>query len=133
MRLKSRRMLFAPVLALVVVLTSAAASLATEPPPIWKRMWGTTGSGPGQFGSMRGISADCFGNIYVGDRENSRVQKFTGSGGYLTEWGQYGSGDGEFSYLYGAAADAYDYLYVADEGNDRVQKFTSSGAYAGQW
>jgi DNA-binding beta-propeller fold protein YncE len=48
--------------------------------------WGEPGSGPGQFILPHGIGLDSAGLVYVCDRENSRVQIFTGDGEYLREW-----------------------------------------------
>ncbi len=48
--------------------------------------WGEPGSGPGQFNLPHGIAVDKDETSYVADRENSRVQLFDSSGGYLTEW-----------------------------------------------
>jgi DNA-binding beta-propeller fold protein YncE len=50
------------------------------------RSWGEPGSGPGQFHIPHGIAIDRDGNVYVADRENSRIQLFTPDGGYLSEW-----------------------------------------------
>jgi DNA-binding beta-propeller fold protein YncE len=48
--------------------------------------WGEPGSGPGQFHVPHGIAVDADGTVYVADRENSRVQRFTGAGVYLDSW-----------------------------------------------
>jgi DNA-binding beta-propeller fold protein YncE len=48
--------------------------------------WGEPGSGPGQFNLPHGIAVDSDGNIYVADRENSRVQVFDPQGKFQTEW-----------------------------------------------
>jgi DNA-binding beta-propeller fold protein YncE len=48
--------------------------------------WGEPGTGPGQFNLPHGIALDRFGQVYVADRENSRIQVFTGEGKFLVEW-----------------------------------------------
>lgn len=48
--------------------------------------WGEPGSGPGQFQLPHGIAVDRRGRVFVADRENSRLQIFTGDGQYLEEW-----------------------------------------------
>lgn len=48
--------------------------------------WGSPGRGPGQFLTPHGIFVDARGTVYVADRENDRVQRFTADGTYLGEW-----------------------------------------------
>ncbi|MBM4072477.1 MAG: hypothetical protein FJ271_26645 [Planctomycetes bacterium] len=48
--------------------------------------WGEPGSGPGQFNLPHGIALDRDENVYIADRENSRVQIFDARGTYLTQW-----------------------------------------------
>jgi DNA-binding beta-propeller fold protein YncE len=48
--------------------------------------WGEPGSGPGQFNLPHGIAVDSQGRVYVADRENSRVQIFSGEGRFISEW-----------------------------------------------
>lgn len=49
------------------------------------KVWGSAGTGPGQFNIPHGIAND--GKIlYVADRGNSRVQRFDLDGRYLGEW-----------------------------------------------
>ena len=42
---------------------------------------------------------DAAGDVYVCDSNNHRIQKFTGSGTYLTQWGSFGTGNGQFRSL----------------------------------
>lgn len=48
--------------------------------------WGEPGAGPGQFHVVHGIAVDSHGIVYICDRENSRIQRFTEQGEYLGEW-----------------------------------------------
>jgi DNA-binding beta-propeller fold protein YncE len=48
--------------------------------------WGEPGSGPGQFNLPHGIAVDREGNVFVADRENSRLQIFTARGEFITQW-----------------------------------------------
>ncbi len=48
--------------------------------------WGEPGSGPGQFHVPHGIAVDRQGNVFVADRENSRIQIFSPNGEFLREW-----------------------------------------------
>jgi hypothetical protein len=48
--------------------------------------WGEPGSGEGQFNLPHGIAVDSRGQVYVADRENSRVQIFSPHGHFLRAW-----------------------------------------------
>ncbi|MEI7711548.1 MAG: 6-bladed beta-propeller [Rhodospirillales bacterium] len=48
--------------------------------------WGTPGKGPGQFHLPHSIVFDDTGTLYVADRSNRRIQKFTPDGEYLGQW-----------------------------------------------
>ena len=50
------------------------------------REWGSAGDKPGQFHVPHGIAIDREGSLYVADRENGRIQRFTLEGHYLGEW-----------------------------------------------
>jgi DNA-binding beta-propeller fold protein YncE len=63
--------------------------------------WGGIGTGRGEFSTPHGIWVAADGRVLVADRENNRVQLFTGDGAYLGEWGDlyhpmdiYGDADG---------------------------------------
>jgi streptogramin lyase len=77
----------------------------------------------GEFYFPIGVAADTAGNVHVVDGGNQRIQKFDGSGTFLTRWGQSGASDGQFSNPRGVAVDASGNVYVADTDNDRIQKF----------
>ena len=48
--------------------------------------WGRPGSGPGEFHTVHGIAIDAKRRIYVGDRENARIQIFDENGKFLDQW-----------------------------------------------
>jgi streptogramin lyase len=96
-------------------------------------IWGSSGAGNGQFNNPSGICADNYGNIYVADTGNHRIQKFDADGNFILKWGANGTGDGYFNYPRGLAADAQGNVYVADCNNSRVQKFDSSGKFIHKW
>jgi DNA-binding beta-propeller fold protein YncE len=50
------------------------------------RAWGKPGTGPGEFHLPHAIAIDENDIIYVGDRENGRIQRFDRQGKYLGEW-----------------------------------------------
>jgi DNA-binding beta-propeller fold protein YncE len=74
------------------------------------------------------VAVDGDGNVFVTDRYNALVRKFTSAGTLITSWGAYGNEDGEFLGPTGVAVDLITGdVYVADYGNNRIQKFTSTG------
>ena len=48
--------------------------------------WGDPGDGPGQFMIPHGICIDSEGLVYVGDRDNWRIQVFGQGGEFITQW-----------------------------------------------
>lgn len=48
--------------------------------------WGKKGDRPGEFHIPHGIDLDAKQNVYVADRENNRIQKFTADGKFLKAW-----------------------------------------------
>jgi DNA-binding beta-propeller fold protein YncE len=50
------------------------------------KTWGGPGTGEGQFRLPHGLAVDKRGNVWVADRENSRVQLFSGDGKFLRQF-----------------------------------------------
>ncbi len=127
-------MKFRPVL-LPLFLLALASSLTTprecraDVPPDLSLIWGSLGSGNGQFSTPTGITVDENGFVYVCESANNRVQKFDGDGNFITKWGSLGSSTGKFNQPHGIHADKAGYIYVADSNNHRIQKFTTTGAF----
>ena len=48
--------------------------------------WGESGTDPGQFNVVHNIATDRDGYVYVGDRDNRRIQVFDSTGRYETQW-----------------------------------------------
>ena len=89
--------------------------------------WGSQGTANGQFADPTAIAIS--GYVYVLERDNNRIQRFTSDGTFVSKWGSLGSGDGQFRGPRGIAADASGSIYVADFNNNRIQIFTSSGSF----
>ena len=51
--------------------------------------WGESGTDPGQFNLVHGITTDRDGWVYVADRQNKRIQIFDSNGKYETQWGNF--------------------------------------------
>jgi sugar lactone lactonase YvrE len=71
------------------------------------RAWGSKGSGRSQFSEPHTIAMDSRGRLFVGDRENNRIQIFDQSGKFLDEWRQFGRPSG-------ITITKDDTIYVAD-------------------
>ncbi|NLX50374.1 MAG: hypothetical protein GXY82_11015 [Methanospirillum sp.] len=61
--------------------------------------------------------------MYVADRMNHRVKRFTSTGEFIARWGSPGSDDEQFYFPSELAVDAAGDVFVADTANSRVQKF----------
>ncbi len=127
------RILVLALMASTLAVAAGSGPAAALSPPSYVSQWGTIGSGDGQFHGPFAVAVDPEGNVYVVDRENDRVQRFTEDGTYLTQWGTGGSGNGQFDFAGGVAVDGDGNVYVADQSNQRVQKFTADGTYLTQW
>jgi hypothetical protein len=66
---------------------------------------GSKGTADGQFKTPHSLAVDPFGNIYVGDTGNKRIQKFSPNGTFLTSWGSAGTANGQFLGLHDVAVD----------------------------
>jgi len=100
--------------------------------------FGSEGSGTGQFGGISGIVVDSSGNIFVGDGENSRIQKFDSNGKFLLQWGVVnppGDNYGGVGVQIGAmGTDPNDNIYVGTGVNDSIiQIFFPNGKFISEW
>ena len=74
------------------------------------------------------------GGFYVSDGyANSRVVKFSPTGGFQFQWGTKGSGPGQFDLPHGIAVSGTDRVFVADRSNARVQVFDGQGRFVTEW
>jgi peptidylglycine monooxygenase len=70
--------------------------------------FGSPGSGPGQFRVPHGVRVSNDRRVFVCDRENNRVQVFTGDGEYIDQWT-------DFKSPMGIHIDADQVAYVTDQ------------------
>jgi uncharacterized protein (TIGR03437 family) len=129
-----------------VVALAAAALLgaAGSSPPSYRieTMAGSSNLGDGgpataaQFGVVKGVAADAWGNLFVADTDHHRVRRISPAGivSTLAGTGTAGfSGDGgpaaaaQLNLPYGLAVDLAGYVYVADLGNSRVRRIAPDG------
>jgi hypothetical protein len=106
--------------------------------------WGVKGTGPGQFDFTRdpattdgltygGVSASPlggpFGNVYVADSGNDRVQEFDHNGVFIRQWGTTGTDDGQFQDPIDVAVGPTGLVYVVDDIRDDIQVFSTEGSF----
>jgi DNA-binding beta-propeller fold protein YncE len=60
----------------------------------YESVFGSLGSGNGQFSKPGAIALDKEGNVWVADTENNRVEEFSAGGTYILKFGTVGSGNG---------------------------------------
>ena len=77
--------------------------------------WGKLGTGPGEFDQPHALAFDSKGRLFVGDRNNNRVQIFDQDGNYISELRQFSRPSGIF-------IDKKDILYVADSESESVSR-----------
>ncbi len=84
--------------------------------------WGMKGSGPGQFDLPHSIAID--GDlVYVGDRENARIQIFDLNGRYLREW--------KLGHPFGLFIAPDHFIYMSDAMAGRILKINRDGKAVG--
>ena len=84
--------------------------------------WGMKGNGPGQFDLPHSIAID--GDlVYVGDRENARIQIFDLSGQYFGEW--------KLGHPFGLFITPDHFIYMSDAIAGRVLKIARDGKVVG--
>ena len=78
------------------------------------------------------IAVDDEGNIYVADTGNSRIQKFTDKGEFLSIWETKGFENGKLLSPVGIVIYENN-VYVVDDKQNTVQKFDSDGNFILKW
>ena len=71
------------------------------------KTWGKKGTGVSEFDCPHTLAFDSQGRLFVGDRQNNRIQIFDQDGHFIAEWKQFGRPSGIY-------IDKNDVIYVAD-------------------
>jgi sugar lactone lactonase YvrE len=79
------------------------------------KRWGTLGTTPGNFDQAHSLAMDSKGRLFVGDRNNNRIQIFDQNGTYISEITTWGRPSGIF-------IDSKDILYCADSESESVSR-----------
>ena len=101
------------------------------------RAWGTVGNGDGQFALPDGLGVANDGTVWVADRDNNRLERFTSNGRFQPfppfRHQHRSAAPGRLNVPYDVAADPLGNLYVADTHNDRIQEFSPTGRLIRKW
>jgi len=89
--------------------------------------WGKKGTGEGEFNTPHAVRLDSKGNLYVGDRENDRVQVFDQNGKLLNVWSTELIGPA-FFYV-----DADDVVYIPEHNGGMISILTLDGERLARW
>ena len=98
-----------------------------------QKVFGSQGTGPGQFDVPNSLSLDRQGNVYVADWGNNRIQKFSPDGAALGQFGINGNGPGQIHLPSGVTVDLDGNMYVSDSDNWRVMKLAPDGTPVDQF
>lgn len=100
------------------------------------REWGKKGTGDGEFNLPHAVVLDSKGRVYVGDRENNRVQLFDADGKFLAVWKESGAPYGLFLTSAGrllVADGRANTVNVLDPQGKPLGRFGAKGTDAGQF
>ena len=92
----------------------------------WVKAWGQRGTGPGEFHTVHSIATDAKGHVYVGDRENNRIQVFDGEGTFIKEWTNIGA-----PWAICITPGPNQVLYTSDSNKGRIYKVDLNGNILG--
>lgn len=93
---------------------------------------GGSGTGPGRFDGVWGVSTDSAGNVYAADTFNRRVQKLDAAGAFVREWST-GANGARFQKPTGVFVAADDTVYVCDSLAEAVLRYSVEGELIEQW
>jgi hypothetical protein len=98
------------------------------------KSWGSRGTQPSQFHTVHTIATDVKGNVYVGDRENRRIQVFDNDGNFKSMYLNVGAPwavcitPGQHQYLYSSNSNG-----TADMDNGEIYRMELDGKILGKF
>jgi YD repeat-containing protein len=132
--------------------TSEPTALVGSAVPTFASLFGSNGTGAGQFNHPAYDAIDAHGDVWVSDFENDRLEELSASGVFIEavgfgvangeeklqtctsscRTGIAGSGNGQMSGPAGIAIAGGD-IFVADYSNDRIDEFNEKGEYVSKF
>jgi hypothetical protein len=91
--------------------------------------WLMPGTEIGEFDAPQGVALDAYGNLYVADTGNHRIQKFSPTGEFLLAFGEYGKENGALNFPSQLVVDGNDDIYILEDNGSRIQKFSNNGEF----
>lgn len=88
------------------------------------KAWGKYGTGTGEFDLPHTVAVDDQNRVYVGDRENQRIQIFDSEGKFIQQWTGIG-------YPYGLLITPDQHVWMVDGGYDRIVELDRDGKILG--
>jgi DNA-binding beta-propeller fold protein YncE len=88
------------------------------------KAWGKYGTDIGEFNLPHSVAVDNQGRVYVGDRENQRIQIFDSEGKFIQQWSDVG-------YPYGLVITPDQHVWMVDGGYDRIVELDQNGKILG--
>jgi DNA-binding beta-propeller fold protein YncE len=99
-------------------------------PPTYSTAFGKEGTGNSQFKDAFDAAVDATGNVWVVDKNNHRVEKFSSSGSFMGAYGAEGTIGGDYEEAWGVAVNQNNgNVYVSDSSDNRIEELSSSGAF----
>src|SRR5262249_37168747 len=97
------------------------------------RQWGRWGTEKGEFKEPDGIAVDAFGNIYVADTGNDRIQKFTRDGTFIRQWSDLGADRGRTERPRSIALGKNGDIYFTQDFDYRIHKLDPRAGRIWSW
>ena len=117
--------------ALLVLLLPLVSASSGEPD--WQLVEevriGPAEEGPASFGTIRGLTVDAAGRIYVLENQPQDIRVFAPNGTFVRHIGRAGAGPGEYQAANGLAWDSLGRLLVVDQQHMRNSFFDTTGRF----
>jgi len=119
------------VAALAALLLALTPAVASADALTYTRVAGTgsAGTDPGEFNYPHDVAGNQWGETWVADSDNGRLQLFDPAMGFVRTVGTPGVGEGQFGQIRSVACDRWGNVYAIDGGSSRVEVFTRGGFF----